>query len=77
MANDKNELNIRSTVPFHLKDGKGKAAVMFDLFQTFKFYPKQILIQKVAGQNNRFILSAVIEDEVAIEELSKKGGANG
>jgi len=67
--------NVRSTAPFKLKDKPGRGGMGFDLYQTFKFYPKKIIIQKVAGQHDKFILSAVVEKEDEIAKVAEKGGA--
>lgn len=67
-----NKFNVRSTRPFKLKDKPGRGGMMFDLEQTFGFKPARIIVQKVAGASNTFVLSAVLEQDPSLE-IEKKG----
>jgi hypothetical protein len=71
----KEDYNVKSTVPFKLKDKVGRGGIGFDIYKTFGFYPKTIIIQKVTGQHDKFILSAVVEKEDEIAKAAEKGGA--
>ena len=71
----KEDYNVKSTVPFKLKDRVGRGGIGFHLYKTFGFYPKTIIIQKVHGQHDKFVLSAVVEKEDEIAKVAEKGGA--
>jgi len=78
MTNDnpkQEDYNVKSTVPFKLKDKLGRGGIGFDIYKTFGFYPKTIIIQKVHGEHDKFILSAVVEKEDEIAKVAEKGGA--
>lgn len=58
------QLQVKRTQSFKLKDRPNRGGIMFDLEKTFGFIPEKIIIQKVAGSNNTFILSAVKTDDM-------------
>lgn len=66
------DIRIRSTIPFKLKDKKGRQYKAFNLFTQFGFLPETIIITKVQG-NQRIYLSAVLtKKEMAKEDKLKK-----
>jgi hypothetical protein len=75
-AKQQETLDVRSTIPFKLKDKEGRNLYMIDLYETFKFFPKKILIKKVPGQNNVVVISAVLEPGIVEEKTAEKGGAS-
>lgn len=56
-------IQVKTTDPFHLKDKAGKGGIVFDFKKLFGFIPEQIILQKVHGMNNRFVMSAVLTEE--------------
>lgn len=74
-ATPKDSFNAKSTPAFKLKDKPGRGGIGFDLYKTFGFFPRKIIIQKVIGEHDKFILSAIIEEEDKIEKVAEKGGA--
>jgi hypothetical protein len=69
-----NQLQLRSTKPIKLKDRPGRGGLMIDLQATFGFIPKRIIVQKVHGENNKIVVSAVKEAEAT---PTKEGDKNG
>ena len=70
------DIRLRSTIPFKLKDKKGRQYKAFNLFTQFGFLPETIIITKEAGCQ-RIILSAVLnKDEMAKEDKLKKAPTN-
>lgn len=68
----KPDIRIRSTIPFKLKDKKGRQYKAFNLFTQFGFLPETIIITKEQG-NHRIFLSAVLtKEEMAKEDKLKK-----
>jgi len=66
-------IKIRSTIPFKLKDRVDRNWKAFNLKAQFGFLPESIIISKPHGQNNVFILSAVLtKEELAKLKESKK-----
>lgn len=61
-------LQVKSTPVIKLKDRPNRGGVRFNLLTDFGFVPDEIIIQKVAGSNNSFIVSAVLTKE----ELKKE-----
>lgn len=59
-----------------LKDREGRGGIRIPLKQAFGFIPDEIIIQKIQGQNNRFVVSAVLTDAFLAEmkkaEAAKK-----
>ena len=54
---------VRSTRPIKLKDKSGRNYISLDLEKLFWFRPERIIIQKVQGETNRFIVHAVLTPE--------------
>jgi len=73
MDKDPKKIKIRSTIPFKLKDRQDRNWKAFNLMSQFNFLPETIIISKPHGQNNVFILSAVLtkEELAKIKELKK------
>ncbi len=71
-----NILPCRSLPPFKLKDKVGRGGVRYNLKKTFGFVPEDIIIQKVAGHHDMFILSAVMTQEELDKENQKAKEAN-
>lgn len=71
-------LQVRSLRPIKLKDKNGRHTLRINMKETFGFVPDEIVIQKVQGQNNHIVVSAVLtEEEIArekkaIDELTRK-----
>ena len=70
----KEDIKIRSTIPFKLKDRQNRNWKAFNLKAQFGFLPETIIISKPHGQNNVFNLSAVLtkEELTKIKEQKKK-----
>lgn len=57
-----------------LKDKPNRGGAKFNLKAIFGFQPDEIVIQKVHGQNNSFILSAVLtQEQLDKENLDNTG----
>lgn len=62
-------LQVRSLRSIKLKDKNGRHTLRINLLTTFGFVPEEIVIQKVQGQNNHIVVSAVMtEEEIAKEK---------
>lgn len=69
-------LPVRQTKPFKLKDKVGRQGVRLNLKQVFGFIPEEIIVSKVYGQSNCFVVNAVLtlaelEKEKALFEKEK------
>ena len=66
--NKEPDIRIRSTIPFKLKDRKGRNYQAFNLFTQFGFLPETIIISKEQG-GFRLVLSAILtKDEMKKED---------
>ena len=64
---------VKNSWPVKLKDKPGRHMYPFNLKQTFGFVPEVVIVQKIKGENNRIILSAIMtEDELKKEKLQIK-----
>lgn len=61
---DINQIPVKQTPAIKLKDKAGRGGIMLTFAKDFGFTPETIIIQKVHGQNNTIIVSAVYPDEV-------------
>lgn len=57
---DKPRVELKSTVPFKLKDKNDRGWKAFNLKSQFGFIPETVVISKVMGRNNEIIFSAVL-----------------
>lgn len=64
-------MKVQSTKPIKLKDKPGRGGVQFNLKRDFGFVPEEIMIQKVAGQNNTIVVSAIVPQKVLLKEKEK------
>lgn len=62
----------RTTRPFKLKDKSGRGGMVFNLKEVFGFIPDLIVIQKVAGEHDKFVLSAVLTPAELAKEKKLK-----
>lgn len=67
-TNNPRNLQVKSTTPIKLKDKAGRGGIRIRLREVFGFLPEEVIIQKVAGSSNTFILSALLTHE----ELEKE-----
>lgn len=67
------DIKVKSTIPFKLKDKDDRNWKAFNLKAQFGFTPESIIISKPWGMNNKFILSAVMpKEEIAKREKPEK-----
>jgi len=77
-----NKVRVRNTPVIHLKDKKDRHFKAIHLKNQFGFVPEIIIVEKSVGQNNRFVVRAVMtkeeidkEEKLKAEfEKKKKGG---
>jgi hypothetical protein len=70
---DPQEIRVKNTPPFKLKDRPGRQYQAIHLKTQFGFIPEVIIIEKVRGSNNALIVRAVLTpEEIAQEEGLKK-----
>lgn len=63
-----NDVRVRSTPPFKLKDKPTRQYQGINIKKQFGFYPEIIIIEKVLGHSNTLIIRAVLtEDEIQKE----------
>ena len=74
MPKQKKERTIlaRSLQPIKLKDKAKRNMLRINLVKVFGFVPEEIVIQKVRGQNNKFIISAVLTPDELTKEARIK-----
>lgn len=65
-------VKAQSTGQIKLKDKSGRGGIKINLQETFKFYPDEIVVQKVQGRNNVIIISAIVPERVLLKEAKKK-----
>jgi len=53
-------LQVRQTKAFKLKDKIGRQGVRLNLEKVFGFIPEEIVIAKVVGQTNCFVVNALL-----------------
>lgn len=58
--------------PFKLKDKLGRSTLQIDLEKVFGFIPRKILIDKVIGQANTFM---VVAEETKENKVQQVGGS--
>jgi len=56
------EITVKSTRPIKLKDKFGRDFFKFKLIQ-FGFIPEEMIIEKIHGENNTIVISAVLTPE--------------
>jgi hypothetical protein len=61
----------RSYRPVKLKDKPGRGGVFFNLKNTFGFVPEIVVIQKVWGEHDKFVFSAILTPEELVKEKAK------
>jgi hypothetical protein len=67
------EVRVKSTPVFKLKDQKGRSWQGIHLRKQFGFIPDVIIVEKMPGQNNRIVVRAVLtEEEIKKEDLRLK-----
>lgn len=67
-------------IPIKFKDKKGRRYITINLKDTFKFVPEKIIFEKLRGQNNTFVIHAILtEEEIKrVEtEANKQSGKKG
>jgi|GEM_PF-6618844 len=57
------ELRVKTTPAFKLKDKQGKQFQFINLHKQFGFLPEVIIVEKVQGVKNAFIVRAVLTEE--------------
>ena len=72
---EKKELQIRSMQPVKFKDKPTRGGIKINLKGTFGFVPEEMLVQKVHGQSNTIIVSAIIPEKVLKAEKAAKKNA--
>jgi len=65
-------IQIKSLKPIKFKDKAGRGGITINLIKTFGFHPLEIVIQKVGGENNKIVISAVLTDDELVEEAKRK-----
>lgn len=60
---DNNDIRVKTTQSFKLKDKVGRQYKVLPLEKLFGFAPETIIIEKVHGQNNQIVVRAVLTDE--------------
>jgi hypothetical protein len=67
------EVRVKSTPMFKLKDGRGRSWQGIHLRKQFGFVPDVIIVEKMPGQNNRIVIRAVLtEEEIKKEDIRLK-----
>ena len=65
-------MQVKNTYPFKLKDKPGRQYQPINLKEMFGFVPEVIMIEKLRGENNRFIVRAVLTKEELEKEKQLK-----
>lgn len=73
---DMSNVQVIASPRIKLKDKAGRGGVVFNLQKDFGFIPEKIIVQKVQGQSNTIVVSAVLTQEMLEKELLKKKKAN-
>lgn len=63
MADDKTQIRVHNSPAFKLKDKERRNHVLINFQKDFGFIPEQIIIEKVKGYNNAFIVRAILTPE--------------
>jgi hypothetical protein len=73
----KEEIRVRSSGSFKLKNDPRRCWQAIHLKKQFGFIPEVIIVEKVSGQNNRLIVRAVLtKAEMEKEDKLRKKTAN-
>lgn len=67
----KDNIEIKSTPIFKLKDRDGRDYQVINLNKQFGFIPDVIIVQKVKGQNNKLVVGAVMNNDKSVKKLKK------
>lgn len=69
-----NNIVVRNTPAFKLKDRDGRRFVSIDLVKQFGFVPETIIVERIKGSKNVLIVRAVLTQEEMKRdlEISKK-----
>lgn len=60
--------------PFKLKDQPAlRAGMIIPLKKTFGFLPEIIVVQKVLGESNKIVVSALLTPEMLLKEKASQG----
>ena len=66
------EVRVKTTLPVKLKDKDKRHYQAYHLKELFGFVPEIIIVEKVQGKNNTFILRAIMTPEAIKAEDKKK-----
>lgn len=69
---DMSNVQVIASPRIKFKDKAGRGGVVFDLKKDFGFVPDRIIIQKVHGQSNTVVVSAVLTPEMLKKEALGK-----
>lgn len=73
---DMSNVQVIASPKIKLKDKAGRGGVVFNLVKDFGFVPEKIIVQKVQGQSNMIVVSAVLTQEMLDKEIAKKKKLN-
>lgn len=62
MNEQKDKIAVIQSASFKLKDKPGRGGMLFDMKKAFGFVPDKVIVQKVTGKHDTFVLCAVKPD---------------
>ena len=61
-------MKVKSTPAFKLKDKDKKNAIRINLIKTFGYPVEEIVIEKIRGENNMLIVSALVPEDIEVKK---------
>ena len=73
----KEELRAKTTIPFKLKPKAGKQFQIISMKSQFGFMPDTIIVERLIGQKNMFVVRAIMTPEEIKKENKLKAELKG